>query len=58
MLRVHCVQLFYYLSDLAMEDHLLYELESVRRFAGLRLTGPLPDETTILTFVTCWSGMA
>ncbi len=29
-----------------MED-LLYEVESVRRFAGLRLTGPLPDETTI-----------
>ena len=32
-----------------MED-LLYEVESVRRFAGLRLTGPLPDETTILKF--------
>ena len=58
MLRVHCVQLFYNLSDPGMEDHLLYEVESVRRFAGLRLTGPLPDETTILTSVTCWSGMA
>ena len=32
-----------------MED-LLYEVESVRRFAGLRLSGPLPDETTILKF--------
>ena len=32
-----------------MED-LLYEVESVRRFVGLRLTGPLPDETTILNF--------
>ena len=32
-----------------MED-LLYEAESVRRFAGLRLSGPLPDETTILNF--------
>ena len=32
-----------------MED-LLYEVESVRRFAGLRLTGALPDETTILKF--------
>ena len=32
-----------------MED-MLYEIESVRRFAGLRLTGPLPDETTILNF--------
>ena len=25
-------------------------VESVRRFAGLRLTGPLSDETTILNF--------
>ena len=32
-----------------MED-LLYEVESVRRFASLRLAGPLPDETTILKF--------
>ena len=49
MLRVHCVQLWYDLSDPGMED-LLYEVESVRRFAGLRLSGPLPDETTILNF--------
>ena len=49
MLRVHCVQLSYNLSDPGMED-LLYEVESVRRFAGLRLTGALPDETTILKF--------
>ena len=49
MLRIHCVQLFYNLSDPGMED-MLYEIESVRRFAGLRLTGPLPDETTILNF--------
>ena len=48
MLRVHCVQLFYNLSDPGMED-LLYEVESVRRFAGLRLSGPLPDETTIVS---------
>ena len=47
MLRVHCVQLFYNVSDPGMED-LLYEVESVRRFAGLRLSGSLPDETTIL----------
>ena len=33
MLRVHCVQLFYNLSDPGMED-LLYEVESVRRFCG------------------------
>ena len=49
MLRIHCVQLFYNLSDPGMED-LLYEAESVRRFVGLRLWGPLPDETTILNF--------
>ena len=35
MLRVHCVQLFYDMSDPGIKD-LLYEVESVRRFAGLR----------------------
>ena len=49
MLRVHIVQLCYNLSDPAMED-LLYEAESVRSFAGLRLSEPLPDESTILHF--------
>lgn len=49
MLRVHCLQLFYNLSDPAMEDA-LYEIESMRRFAGLRLSDRLPDETTILNF--------
>ena len=49
MLRIHCVQLFYNLSDPGMED-LLYEAESVRRFVGLSLTEALPDETTILDF--------
>ena len=49
MLRVHIVQLCYNLSDPAMED-LLYEAESVRRFAGLRLSEPIPDESAILHF--------
>jgi transposase, IS5 family len=49
MLRVHCLQLFYNLSDPAMEDA-LYEIDSMRRFAGLRLSDRLPDETTILNF--------
>ena len=49
MLRVHCVQLCYNLSDPALED-LLYEAESVRRFCGLNLSGPIPDESTILHF--------
>jgi IS5 family transposase len=43
------MQLFYNLSDPAMEDA-LYEIESMRRFAGLRLSDRLPDETTILNF--------
>ena len=49
MLRIHCMQIFYNLSDPAMEDS-LYEIESMRRFAGLKLSGNLPDETTILNF--------
>ena len=43
------MQLLYNLSDPAMEDA-LYEIESMRRFAGLRLSDNLPDETTILNF--------
>ena len=49
MLRIHCVQLFYNLSDPGMED-MLYEVESERRFVGLRLSDPLTDETRILNF--------
>ena len=49
MLRIHCVQLFYNLSDPGMED-LAYEAESVRRFVGLKLSEALPEETTILNF--------
>ena len=49
MLRIHCTQLFYNLSDPAMENA-LYEIESIRQFAGLRLSDRPPDETTILNF--------
>ena len=28
----------------------MYEIESVRRFVGVKLSGPIPDETTILNF--------
>ena len=49
MLRIHCLQLFYNLSDPMMEDS-LYEIESMRRFSGLRLSDRIPDETTILNF--------
>ena len=37
------------MSDPGMEDP-LYVAESVRRFVGLRLSDPLPDESTILHF--------
>ena len=49
MLRVHVMQHWYNMSDPAMEDA-LYEIQSMRRFAGLTLSGPIPDETTILKF--------
>jgi IS5 family transposase len=50
MLRIHCLQQWYALSDPAMEEE-LYENASMRRFAGLSLaTGSVPDETTILNF--------
>ena len=49
MLRIRVLQLLYNLSDPAMEDA-LYEIESMRRFAGLRLSDNLPDETTTLNF--------
>lgn len=50
MLRIHFMQQWYGLSDPAMEDA-LYEIESMRRFAGLELNeDAIPDETTILKF--------
>jgi len=49
MLRVHLMQNWFGLSDPAMEEA-LYEVASMRQFAGLSLTGAIPDETTILNF--------
>ena len=49
MLRIHCLQQWYSLSDPAMEDA-LYEVSSMRIFAGLSLDQPIPDHTTILNF--------
>ena len=50
MLRIHMVQLFYNLSDPAMEDA-LYEINSIRRFVGLtRFDQGIPDETSIMRF--------
>lgn len=50
MLRIYCAQNWFNLSDRQMEDA-LYEIESLRRFAGFSgVTSALPDETTILNF--------
>lgn len=50
MLRIYLMQQWYALSDPGMEDA-LYEIESMRHFAGLELIeDALPDETTILNF--------
>lgn len=49
MLRVHLMQNWFALSDPAMEEA-LYEIASLRTFAGLSLTDAIPDETTILNF--------
>ena len=50
MLRIYFMQKWYALSDPALEDA-LYEVESMRRFAGLNLTDDaMPDETTIIKF--------
>ena len=50
MLRIYCLQLWYNLSDPAMEDW-LYAVTPARQFAGLELgVDAIPDETTILNF--------
>jgi IS5 family transposase len=50
MLRIYLMQQWFNLSDPMMEDT-LYEVESMRRFAGLKLCEDrIPDETTILKF--------
>jgi transposase, IS5 family len=49
MLRVHFLQQWYGLSDPAMEEA-LYEIPTLRRFAGLGGLDTFPDETTILNF--------
>jgi len=49
MLRIHCLQQWYSLSDPAMEDA-LYEIASMRLFTGLSLDQAIPDHTTIMNF--------
>ena len=49
MLRIHCLQLWWNLSDPAMEEE-LHERPLYRRFTGLDGAPRVPDETTILRF--------
>ncbi len=49
MLRIHCLQLWWNLSDPAVEEE-LHERPLYRRFAGLEGAARMPDETTILRF--------
>ena len=50
MLRVWCLQQWFALSDPGCEEA-LYDIESMRRFAGFELgEEAIPDETTILNF--------
>ena len=49
MLRLHCIQQWYSMSDPAMEDA-LYEIASMHLFAGLSLDGAIPDHTAIMNF--------
>lgn len=50
MLRIYFLQQWFNLSDPAAEDS-LYDIESMRRFAGIELgDNAVPDETTILNF--------
>ena len=50
MLRIYFMQNWFNLSDPQAEDS-LYDIESMRRFAGIELLGhAIPDESTILRF--------
>jgi IS5 family transposase len=50
MLKIHCLQQWYSLSDPAVEEA-IYDRNSFQKFLGLDLlTEAVPDETTILNF--------
>ncbi len=49
MLRIHCMQQWFTLSDLAMEEA-FFDTPVYREFAQLNAHGRLPDESTILRF--------
>lgn len=50
MLRIHCLQLWFNLSDPAVEEA-LYDSRAMRAFVGIDLgREPVPDETTLCKF--------
>jgi IS5 family transposase len=50
MLRIHCLQLWFDLSDPGVEEA-LYDSRAMRTFAGIDLgREPVPDETTVMRF--------
>lgn len=50
MLRLHCLQQWFNLSDPAVEEA-LYDARAMRQFVGIDLgREPVPDETTISKF--------
>ena len=50
MLRIHCLQLWFNLSDPAVEEA-LYDSRAMRAFVGIDLgCEPVPDETTVMRF--------
>ncbi|MCL4703290.1 MAG: IS5 family transposase [Burkholderiaceae bacterium] len=50
MLRIHCLQLWFDLSDPAVEEA-LYDSLAMRSFVGIDLgREPVPDETTVMRF--------
>ena len=50
MLRIHCLQLWFDLSDPAVEEA-LYDSQAMRAFVGIDLGHePAPDETTVMRF--------
>jgi IS5 family transposase len=55
MLRIHCLQLWWNLSDPAVAEE-LHECPLYRRFVGLDGAACLPDETRrpSCDFATCW----
>ena len=54
MLRLHCLQQWFTLSDPAVEEA-LYDSHALRQFVGIDLgREPVPDETTICKFRHPW----